>query len=277
MATYAIGDLQGCAADFEALLALIAFDPGRDRLWLTGDLVNRGPASLKTLRLVKSLDHCSVSVLGNHDLHLLAASIGVRSIARSDTISDILDAPDRDELLQWLRQRPLAHTESVAGVPYLMVHAGVLPQWSCEDTVRLAGEVEAELHAPGWTKLCEHMYGNQPDHWDQHLTGMDRYRLIINVLTRLRFCTAGGTLDLKTKEGAGAAPAGFFPWFKAPGRRTAGITVINGHWSTLGLLVSEHHLSLDTGCVWGGRLTAARLEDRHIVSVPCATHLAPGA
>ena len=277
MATYAIGDLQGCAADFEALLELIAFDPAQDRLWLTGDLVNRGPASLRTLRLVRSLDHCTVTVLGNHDLHLLAASLGVRNIAASDTISDILQAPDREELLHWLRQRPLAHAESVAATPYLMVHAGVLPRWSTEQTLGLAHEVEALLRSPDWPSLCEHMYGNKPDYFDEGLKGMERYRSIINVLTRLRFCTADGVLDLKTKEGAGAAPHGFFPWFAAPGRKTADTTVINGHWSTLGLRVSQHHLSLDTGCVWGGQLTAARLEDRQIFSVSCLTHLAPGA
>jgi bis(5'-nucleosyl)-tetraphosphatase (symmetrical) len=276
MATYAIGDLQGCAEDFEALLQTIGFDARSDRLWLTGDLVNRGPASLDTLRLVVGLGDSAVTVLGNHDLHLLAAALGVRKIAASDTISDILQAPDRDALLTWVRTRPLAIEETIGDEQFLLVHAGVLPQWSMAKTLALAHEVEAELRSSRWATLVAGMYGNQPDHWDDNLQGLDRWRVIINVLTRLRFCTAAGVLDLKSKEGAGGGPPGFHAWFDLPERKTADITVINGHWSTLGLRLTEHNLSIDTGCVWGGHLTAVRLEDRSVFSVSCDTHLQPG-
>jgi bis(5'-nucleosyl)-tetraphosphatase (symmetrical) len=276
MATFAIGDLQGCVDDFKALLELVRFDADHDRLWLTGDLVNRGPKSLETLRLVKSLGSAVTTVLGNHDLHLLAAVTPAARNSPSDTLAEVVAAPDKDELLDWLRSRPLAHFDSVDGIEYLMVHAGVLPRWSVLETLRLAQEVELELRSSRWQNVVANIYGNQPDFFDESLKGMARIRAIINVFTRLRFCTADGMLDLKTKEGAGAARPGFMPWFEVPERATAGVTVINGHWSTLGLRVTDNHLSLDSGCVWGGALTAARLEDRHIFSVPCTAHQVPG-
>jgi bis(5'-nucleosyl)-tetraphosphatase (symmetrical) len=277
MATYAIGDLQGCAADFKALLDQIRFDAKHDRLWLTGDLINRGPESLATLRDVMALEDRVVTVLGNHDLHLLAAASGASRLSKGDTIAEILEAPDRGVLIDWMRRQPLAYHERVGSRDYLLVHAGVLPQWGMIETLRLAAEVENELRSPRWQALAANMYGNDPDHFDESLVGMPRYRAIINVLTRLRFCTTDGVLDLKTKEGIAAANPGFMPWFEVPGRATETITVINGHWSTLGLRVTGNHLSLDTGCVWGGALTAARLEDGSIFSVPCSLHRMPGS
>jgi len=272
---YLIGDVQGCCDAFERLLARIGFSPSRDRLWLLGDLVNRGPASLATLRRLMALDGAATCLLGNHDLHLLAAHHGVRRPHRGDTLDDILAAPDREALLDWLRRQRLAVYE--AG--WLMVHAGVVPQWSVADTLALAAEVEAVLRGPALPDFLHAMYGNEPARWDAGLTGTARLRFTVNALTRLRFCSADGEMDFKTKDGAAAAPAGFLPWFDAPGRRTAGTPIAFGHWSTLGLLNRPDLLGLDTGCVWGGRLTAARMDGaaREIIQVDCEQAQKPGS
>ncbi|MCX2861146.1 symmetrical bis(5'-nucleosyl)-tetraphosphatase [Paucibacter sp. PLA-PC-4] len=271
---YLIGDLQGCCDALERLLATLDFSPSRDRLYLLGDLVNRGPASLATLRRLQGLGDAARCLLGNHDLHLLAAAAGTRKPHRSDTLSEILDAPDREALLEWLRHQRLALHEQ----GWLMVHAGVVPQWDAVQTLALAGEVEALLRGPDLQDFLQQMYGNEPLSWDESLVGTARWRFIVNVLTRLRFCDAQGRLDLKTKDADGA-PEGFQPWFDVPGRRTADTPIAFGHWSTLGLLQRADLLALDTGCVWGGRLTAARVEAGRvleIIQVDCAQAQKPG-
>jgi bis(5'-nucleosyl)-tetraphosphatase (symmetrical) len=272
---YLIGDLQGCCDALERLLQRLNFSPSRDRLWLLGDLVNRGPASLATLRRLQGLGSAATCLLGNHDLHLLAVAHGVRAAHRSDTLQPLLQAPDRDTLLDWLRQQRLAVFE--AG--WLMVHAGVVPQWSRDDTLAAAAEVEAVLRGPALPDFLRAMYGNEPARWSADLAGHDRLRFTVNVLTRLRFCAADGTMDFKTKDGAAAAPAGFLPWFDVPGRRTADTPVAFGHWSTLGLLNQPMLLALDTGCIWGGQLTAARVDGtaRDIIQVDCEQAQRPGS
>lgn len=272
---YLIGDVQGCCDALQRLLRCLDFSPSRDRLWLLGDLVNRGPASLATLRTLVGLGGAATCLLGNHDLHLLAAAHGVRRPHAGDTLNDILAAPDRAALMDWLRQQRMA----VFDAGWLMVHAGVPPQWSRDDTLALAGEVEAVLRGPDLPDFLRAMYGNEPARWQPDLRGNDRLRFTVNALTRLRFCSADGTLDFKTKDGAAAAPPGFMPWFDVPGRRTAGVPIAFGHWSTLGLLERPDLLALDTGCVWGGRLTAARVEGerRDIIQVDCEQAQRPGA
>ena len=277
MALYLIGDVQGCDAALGRLLDELAFSPSRDRLVLLGDLVNRGPRSLAVLRRVQALGDAATCLLGNHDLHLLAVSLGVCPPHRSDTLDDILAAPDRSALLDGLRQRPLAWRER--GV--LMVHAGVLPQWTAAQTLALAGEVEAALRGPDWGQFMRQMYGNQPDVWGDGLAGAARLRVIVNALTRLRFCTPDGRMEFATKEGgAAAAPPGHLPWFDVPGRRTAGEVVAFGHWSTLGWLDRPDLISLDTGCVWGGCLSAVRLgadgHQRELIQVRCPQAQKPG-
>jgi bis(5'-nucleosyl)-tetraphosphatase (symmetrical) len=272
METFAIGDVQGCAAELTRLLQEIdALSPGAQLLFV-GDLVNRGPASLQTLRMVKAMGSRARTVLGNHDLHLLAAAHGVRAPAPSDTLDDILHAPDRDELLHWLRHQPLALTAD----DWLVVHAGVLPQWSASQVLSLAAEVETRLQADDWLDFLRAMYGNQPSQWSDTLQGHDRLRCIVNALTRLRFCSAEGEMEFATKEGPGAPPAGFMPWFDVPGRLTAHIPILFGHWSTLGILQRDDVFGLDSGCVWGGKLSALRLSDRHLLQVACPSHQTPG-
>lgn len=272
MSTYAIGDLQGCHASLLALLARIdAIDPGA-ALWFTGDLVNRGPDSLQTLRTVRALGSRAHLVLGNHDLHLLAIAHGIRSIHRSDTLADILAAPDRDELLDWLRRQRLAHFAD----GHLLVHAGVLPQWDAAQTLALAGEVEAALRGPDWIELLRAMYGNTPHQWSDTLRGDERLRCIVNGLTRLRFCDADGNMDFSANGGLDSASAGYMPWFEVPTRRSADVTVVFGHWSALGLVMQPNLIGLDTGCVWGRELTAVRLEDRFVVQVACIDAEADG-
>ncbi len=272
MDLFAIGDLQGCAAQLERLLERIdATSPGA-QLVFVGDLVNRGPASLRTLRLLAGMGERVRTVLGNHDLHLLAASHGVRAPSRSDTIADILAAPDCDALLDWLRRQPLA----LMADDHLVVHAGVLPQWTAAQVLALSAEVEAQLQGDNWPDFLRTMYGNEPARWDASLAGADRLRCIVNALTRLRFCSADGTMEFATKEGPGLPPPGFMPWFDVPGRRTAGVPVVFGHWSTLGLVQRADLIGLDSGCVWGGKLSAMRLRDRHLVQVDCPQHQAPG-
>lgn len=276
MTTYFIGDVQGCDSVLGRLLDTLDFSPSRDLLVLLGDLVNRGPESLAVLRRLQALEGSAHALLGNHDLHLLAVAHGVRKPHRSDTVQDILDAPDRQALLSWLRHRPMAL--EVQG--WLLVHAGVLPQWDATQTLVLARELERELRGADWGVLMHNLYGNTPDRWDDHLQGYDRLRVIVNALTRLRFCSADGVMEFATKDSADAAPEGFMPWFDVPGRRSAGTPVAFGHWSTLGLLKRPGLLALDTGCVWGGCLTAARLIGApggfELVSVRCDQAQQPG-
>ena len=271
---YLVGDLQGCCDPLERLLQTLDFSASRDRLFVLGDLVNRGPDSLGVLRRLRALGGAATCLLGNHDLHLLAIAHGVRRPHRSDTLDAILQAPDRDDWLNWLRQQRLA----VWDAGWLMVHAGVLPQWDAVRTVALAGEVEAMLRSPDLGDFLTQMYGNEPARWDDTLTGVNRWRCVVNALTRLRFCTAEGTMEFATKEGAGGAPEGHMPWFEVPGRGTRGTPVAFGHWSTLGLIDRPDLLALDTGCVWGGRLTAVRVDGgrREVVQVECPQAQKPG-
>jgi bis(5'-nucleosyl)-tetraphosphatase (symmetrical) len=262
--TIAIGDLQGCNHRLAELLHRVQPDP-HEPLWFCGDLVNRGPHSLQALQRVYGLGDRAVAVLGNHDLHLLATAVGARKPHRHDTLSPILNSPDRDDLLTWLRHRPLAHHER----GHLLVHAGVWPQWDLAECLALAEEVQTVLRGPHWGDFLRVMYGNLPDRWDRALSGDDRLRLIVNVFTRVRFLTPEGAMDFSIKEGAEQAPAGYQPWFDAPDRRTQEVTIVFGHWSTLGLILRPNLLALDTGCVWGGHLTAVRLEDRQVVQVKC--------
>jgi len=255
MAFYMVGDIQGCDAALGRLLAEIDFSASRDTLYVLGDMVNRGPDSLGTLRRLMAMGHSAQCVLGNHDLHLLAVAHGVRPAGKRDTLAQVLSAHDAPALLGWLRQQQLAMSDH--GI--LMVHAGVLPSWSAEQTLALAAEVSAVLRSPECGEFLHTMYGNTPDHWRDDLQGTERLRVVVNALTRLRFCSAQGVMEFDSKEGAGAAPAGFMPWFDVPGRRTAQNTVAFGHWSTLGWLGRADVIGLDTGCVWGGCLTALRL------------------
>lgn len=240
------------------------------RLLFVGDLVNRGPESLETLRTIRALGDRAKAVLGNHDLHLLAVARGIHKLHRSDTLTDILNAPDRDELIDWLRHRPLALLEN----GHLVVHAGVLPQWTAQQTLELAHEVEEVLRGPHWEDFLRQMYGNKPDHWDDALQGPDRLRCIVNTMTRIRLCSAEGVMDFAPVESA-AAPPGLLPWFDVPGRRTADLPVVFGHWSTLGLTVRPNLIGLDTGCVWGGKLSAVCLEDRSVLQVACPQYQQP--
>lgn len=276
MATYAIGDLQGCFDDLQRLLEHLRFDDRRDFLWFTGDLVNRGPGSLQCLRFVRRLGERAVTVLGNHDLSLLATAAGFRRPRAGDTLDEILAAPDREELLHWLRHLPLLHTDRLLN--YTLVHAGLPPQWSIDDASACAGEVEAVLQEDSYIDLLANMYGDQPDCWSPALSGFERWRFIINCFTRLRFCTEAGRLDLNTKEGPGSHPPGLFPWFKVPARRSREARIVFGHWSTLGCVREENAYSLDTGCVWGGRLTAMRLDTPkpEYFSVKCEVKQPPG-
>jgi bis(5'-nucleosyl)-tetraphosphatase (symmetrical) len=278
MKTYAIGDLQGCAHEAQLLLDRIAAtNPDGANVIFVGDLINRGPDSLGALRRVAALARSSGgridALLGNHDLHLLAVACGAQRASGSDTLDAILHAPDRDELLEWLRQRPLA----LMARGHLLVHAGVLPHWSAEQTLALAAEVEAALRAPDWMLFLAQMYGNTPDHWDDALTGVPRLRCIVNALTRMRLCTADGVMDFKQKESAGA-PAGsnLLPWFDLPRRRSSGTPVVFGHWSALGLLLRDDVIGLDSGCVWGGKLSAVCLDDRTLLQVDCPEYQRPG-
>ncbi|MCL6557114.1 MAG: symmetrical bis(5'-nucleosyl)-tetraphosphatase [Burkholderiales bacterium] len=265
MATYVIGDIQGCFVALTQLLQKIAFDPRHDRLWLVGDLVNRGPQSLEVLRWAKSLGDRVVAVLGNHDLHLLAVAEGFVPLHHKDTLGDVLTAPDRAELLQWLRERPLIHFEH----GWLMVHAGLLPQWTVLRAVELAHEVEAELRSPHYRHFLAHMYGNEPRQWRDDLTGIARLRVITNAMTRLRFCTREGVMEFAHKGPPSQPPAGFLPWYEVPERQSRGAPIVFGHWSAHGLDVNSDYCALDTGCLWGGALSAMRLEDRALFQVSC--------
>ncbi|MFA7504195.1 MAG: symmetrical bis(5'-nucleosyl)-tetraphosphatase [Burkholderiaceae bacterium] len=265
----AIGDVQGCAACLRQLLERL---PSDEPLWFAGDLVNRGPASLETLRMVRALGPRATCVLGNHDLHLLAVHAGIRPAHDTDTLDEILAAPDRTELIDWIRRRPLA----VGADGYLMVHAGVFPQWSVDDVLARAAEVERVLAGRHWIDFLREMYGNTPARWDDSLAGADRLRTIINALTRMRLLAPDGSQDFDHKGSPATAPAGYLPWFDWPGRRTADTTMVFGHWSALGLVERPGLLALDTGCVWGGELTAIRLRDRDRTQVACRPAQCPG-
>ncbi len=262
-----IGDVQGCDDALARLLVQIDFSPSRDRLVVLGDLVNRGPGSLAVLQRLRGLGASATCLLGNHDLHLLAVAHGARKLGRRDTFGDVLASPERAAWIEWLRNRPLLHEES----GWLCVHAGLVPQWTRDDARTLAGEVQALLRNGDLAELLPLMYGNTPSRWRPDLAGADRWRFAINAFTRLRFCTADGKLDFETKEGANAAPAGHHPWFEVPGRAHAGTPIAFGHWSTLGLVNRPDLLALDTGCVWGGALTAVRVDGgrREVMQVRC--------
>lgn len=280
MAIYCIGDIQGCDSALLQLIEMMDFSPSRDTIYLLGDLVNRGPESASVLRRCMHYGDSIRSVLGNHDLHLLANAYGARAASRRDTLSSVLQAPDRTQLIDWLRQQPLARAHEYAGDTLLMVHAGVLPAWSLDDTLARADEVHAVLRGPDLPDFLQAMYGNTPDRWSDSLQGTDRLRVIVNALTRMRFCSAEGAMDFDSSESAQAAPAGLMPWFDAPHRKTQGNTIAFGHWSTLGLLNRPHLLGLDTGCVWGGCLSAIRfgatLADRALLQVHCEQAQTPG-
>jgi bis(5'-nucleosyl)-tetraphosphatase (symmetrical) len=264
MALYAIGDIQGCHAELCQLLDLIEFSPRADRLWLVGDLVNRGPESLAVLREVMRLGDAATTVLGNHDLHLLTVAAGHRAAHRSDTLGDILDAPDRDQVLHWLARQPLVVVED----ELVMVHAGLLPSWTAATALMLSREVQAMLASERASEFLGVLYGDEPRQWSDELSGYDRLRVAVNACTRLRYCTADDTMEFREKRGPAYTPAGYLPWFAHPTRRSAHLTVVCGHWSTLDLMLTPNVLMLDSGCLWGGTLTAVRLPDRRVYQVP---------
>jgi len=265
MATIAIGDVQGCYDQLMRLLERAGFDERRDVLWFVGDLVNRGPQSLATVRFVKRLGNRAVTVLGNHDLNLLAVAEGIRKPHRGDTDGDVRAAPDRDELLAWLRQRKMMHVEN----GYAMVHAGLLPQWNISQALALAREVEEALSGPGYRQFLRDMYGNEPARWRDDLAGADRLRIIVNAMARMRLTSPDGALELDYKLGLDGMPRGYVPWYDAPHRASRGTTIIFGHWAALGVIVREDVVCLDSGCVWGRALSALRLEDRRLFQLDC--------
>ena len=271
---YLVGDLQGCCNALERMLSTLAFSASRDRLFVLGDLVNRGPQSLATLKRLQSLGSAAICVLGNHDLHLLAVVHGVRKSGRKDTLEDILSSPERAAILHWLRHQRMACQD--AG--WLMVHAGVVPQWDAALTLSLAAEVETVLRSPDLPEFLHAMYGNEPECWQDDLQGTPRLRFIVNALTRIRFCTLQGHLDLSTSGSPDAAPQGLVPWFDVPDRRTQGTPIAFGHWSTLGLMQKPDLLCLDTGCVWGGKLSAMRVDGgrRELIQIVCDQAQKPG-
>ena len=268
MAVYAIGDIQGCYDPLRRLLDLLRFDPTADTLWLVGDLVNRGPQSVEVLRLVRDLGDRAIAVLGNHDLTLLAVAAGQVKPKRKDTFHSILDAPDSAELLALLRQCPLLHHD--AGLGFTMVHAGLPPAWDLALAQRCAAEVEIVLRGPGSREFFGQMFGGEPRRWDESLSGYERLRFTVNALTRMRFCTADGTLSFAEKGPPGTQPVGLLPWFEVPGRRNADLNIVFGHWAALGYYRAPGLYALDSGCVWGNRLTAIRLDDPDapMMSVP---------
>lgn len=277
MTTYAIGDVQGCFDALQALLEKIRFDPARDTLWFTGDLVNRGPRSLETLRFVSGLGERAVTVLGNHDLHLLAVARGAAKRKKQDTLDEILTAPDRDPLLDWLRHRPLLHHDVTLG--WTLVHAGLLPQWGLVEAQRLAREAEAVLQGDHADGFLANMYGDLPDHWRENLAGHERLRVIVNAFTRLRYCDSEGKMGLSFKGAPGSQPPSLVPWFQAPHRRSGAQHVVFGHWSTLGGYQGRGVLGLDGGCLWGRELCGARLEAgaAQILSIRCRNYRRPDA
>ncbi len=258
MSIYAIGDIQGCYDDLLRLLDTIDFDKHSDQLWFAGDLVNRGPKSLETLRFIKSLGRSAVSVLGNHDLHLLASAFKQRSPRKKDSLDQVLDASDRDELLHWLRHRPLFHHNK----EFCLLHAGLPPQWDFNKTKKMAAFAEKSIQGANHKHFFRTMYGDKPDIWDKRLGGMDKARFIVNCFTRIRYCQSNGRLDFKHKEKPGSQPDHLIPWFEVAGRQSAKMKIIFGHWSTLGYYDGHNCFGLDTGCLWGGQLTAIKLDKK---------------
>lgn len=268
MATYAVGDIQGCLKPLKRLLERAKFDPATDKLWVAGDMVNRGPESLETLRFLYNLGPSVTAVLGNHDLHLLAVAYDFRLPGNGDTVDDILKAPDRDILIQWLRQWPLVHHDATLG--FTMVHAGIPPQWTIGEALLYSAEVESVLQSDAIEDFLINMYGDWPDKWKDELTGYDRLRVITNYFTRMRFCKPGGKLELVSKQTATEHPPGFAPWFAHPKRKTANDPIVFGHWAALeGKVKAANVYALDTGCVWGGRLSMLRLEDKKWYRCAC--------
>ncbi|MDM0115930.1 symmetrical bis(5'-nucleosyl)-tetraphosphatase [Variovorax sp. J22R133] len=280
MALYLIGDVQGCDEPLGRLLDTLDFSPSRDTAIVLGDLVNRGPGSAAVLRRMQALGASAQSLLGNHDLHLLGVAHGARHAGRRDTLQDILDAPDRDTMLDWLRHQHMALHRNIGGGDLLMVHAGVAPQWSVADTLAHAAELESVLRGAKLGEFLKTMYGNEPNRWSDALRGKDRLRVIVNALTRMRFCDEDGTMEFESKDSAASPPAGYMPWFDVPGRKTRHATVACGHWSTLGWVSRPDLISTDTGCVWGGALSAVRigatLDERELIQVECAQAQKPG-
>lgn len=264
MAVYAIGDIQGCYQAFKTLLAAIGFEAARDELWLTGDLVNRGPDSLAVLRYVRALGERAHCVLGNHDLHLLAVASGARHAGARDTFSAVLAAADAAELLDWLRHRPLLHHDTALG--WTMVHAGLAPQWDLATAQHCAWDLERRLRRDDYASLLAMLFGDEPDLWHDGLNGLERLRFTTNCLTRLRYCSADGRLALKHKGAPGTQTEGLVPWFRMPGRVNTDLKILFGHWSTLGALAEDNLLALDGGCVWGGELVAARLDGETVLT-----------
>lgn len=274
MATYAIGDIQGCFDELQQLLELIQFDPKKDRLWFAGDLVNRGPKSLETLRFIKGLGNSAITVLGNHDLHLIALWKNRHRHSKSNrTLTQIFKAKDGDELLDWLRRQPLMHYDKKFDVA--MVHAGLPPQWTIKKALERAAEVEKVLRGPKLREFLGHMYGNKPTRWSKKLGGWDRLRFIVNCFTRMRYCTPKGGLDFVAKGKPSFSEKNTLPWFTVPKRKSQEQTIVFGHWSTLGLYQENNVHALDTGCLWGGSLTALRLDDMQIFSLPCKGYSTP--
>lgn len=277
MAIYAIGDIQGCYDEFRRLLELIEFDPAKDKLWLAGDIVNRGPKSLEVIRFVKSLGSRAITVLGNHDLHLLALSQGNRSHYKHGTLDEILSAPDRDELIHWLRHQPLMYHCQKSG--YSLIHAGLPPQWDIPSALRYARELEVVLQGSSFHDFCHAMYGNDPAQWSNELTGMARLRFITNCFTRLRYCTPQGKLAMSGKGTPGSQGSDLIPWFNAPRRASRKDRIIFGHWSTLGYYQGKNVWSIDTGCLWGGQLTALKVRKKKPpkpIQLSCPGALKPG-
>ncbi len=266
MATYAIGDIQGCFSALKLLLDEIQFNPEHDEIWLVGDLVNRGLESAAVLRWAMGLGERLITVLGNHDLHLLAVAAGHEKPRRGDTLDEILEAPDRDAMLDWLRHQRMIY----AADDWLLVHAGLLPEWTPTQALALGKEVETALRADNYRDFLKQLYGNRPDHWDDKLTGIERLRVITNAMTRLRVCHADGRMEFDFKGEPSARPANTLPWYEQPNRRSLDVNIVFGHWSALGLNVGGRHVALDTGCLWGGQLSALRLQDRQVFQVPCA-------
>ena len=267
MTTWAIGDLHGSGEPLERLLDAVRFDPAADRLWFVGDLANRGPEPLRTLRLVMSLGEAAISVLGNHDLHLLAVMHGVRRLSAKDAIGPILDAPDRDDIERWLRSRPLLHTEPALGAT--LVHAGIHPHWSLDEATRRARELEALLPSPRFERFVQRMYGDTPTRWKKDLGKHERRRFAVNAFTRMRYCTPSGELEFEHSEPPARAPASLVPWYAVPGRIPLGTRLVFGHWSSHPSMSPPDVLPLDRGCVWGGTLAAHAMESGETVSVRC--------
>jgi bis(5'-nucleosyl)-tetraphosphatase (symmetrical) len=275
MAVYAIGDVQGCFDELQALLEKLDFNPRNDCLWFAGDLVNRGPMSLETLRFIKGLGDSAISVLGNHDLHLLAAAYGYPQKNDDHTLDAVLDAPDRDELIDWLRHQPLLHHDAALG--FTLVHAGLPPQWDLSLAQQCAAEVESQLRGDGITGLLANMYGNKPKQWADNLDGHDRLRFIINCFTRMRYCNPDGRLDLKSKGPPGSQPGEFYPWYEIPDRASKGLNIIFGHWSTLREYGRPGIYPIDSACLWGGELTALRIDidQPERINQPCPGQQTP--